>query len=578
MSTRFIPARCVLALAMLSAVTSLHAGGFDVPVMAAGMQGTSNANSAEARDPSVIYYNPAGISHLRGTWISNSFNLITVTGKVENQGTTGTPPPSNTDNSDSNPGELIEGGGPGTYWPKILGSAALFASTPWNDSITLGFGLFPVAGGNLNNKKDWFGRNFADSTAVEIINANPVAAIRFDDKHSLGIGGSVLLGHLKQKLQIDIPGVAPYLLQPVLDDVGAGTVGSLVNGLLDNLSLGQLLNTGLLPPALTNTLTQSGLSLDTIFDLLPAGLQGSIKGEIAKLGGEILLTEDSNGSGTLELFGYGFGWNVGYMFSPSERTRIGLSYRAKSRLQMRGKLDWDVEDVHGLTDNIPGIMGLPAPDGSGNVSASDFLALYYRPDATIKSDIVIPARLSLGVFHQLSERIDLMFDYTFIQSSAVKSIIVDILDEPAPNGVDKVSQAPGVILANWRDSFTASLGMNYRWNDKLTLRTGYKFDLTPIRSPEYRHPSAPDSNRHMFSIGANYKLRKHMSVDLAYSLIMLEDAESRYRDPCRGAFLEDEDGFTSDKPQDCTGNGGTFRGKFQDTFINTIGVQLNTRM
>ena len=151
-------------------------------------------------------------------------------------------------------------------------------------------------------------------------------------------------------------------------------------------------------------------------------------------------------------------------------------------------------------------------------------------------------------------------------------------DEPAPNGVDKVSQAPGLILANWRDSFTAAIGMNYRWNDKLTLRTGYKFDLTPIRSPEYRHPSAPDSNRHMFSIGANYKLRKHMSVDLAYSLIMLEDAESRYRDPCRGAFLEDEDGFTSDKPQDCTGNGGTFRGKFQDTFINTIGVQLNTRM
>ena len=194
------------------------------------------------------------------------------------------------------------------------------------------------------------------------------------------------------------------------------------------------------------------------------------------------------------------------------------------------------------------------------------------------SDIIIPARLSLGVFHQLSDRLDLMFDYTFIQSSAVKSIRVDILDEPAPNGVDKVSQAHGLILANWRDSFTAAIGMNYRWNDKLTLRTGYKFDLTPIRSPEYRHPSAPDSNRHMFSIGANYKLRKHMSVDLAYSLIMLEDAESRYRDPCRGAFLEDEDGFTSDKPQDCTGNAGTFRGKFHDTFINTIGVQLNTRM
>ena len=566
MPTRFIPAWGIPALALLStAAPMLHAGGFDVPVIAAGMQGTSNANSAEASDPSVIYYNPAGISRLRGTWISNSFNLITVTGKVENQGTTGTPPPSNTDNSDSNPGAVTQGGGAGSYWPKILGSAALFASTPLNDMVTVGFGLFPAAGGNLNNKSDWFGRNFADSTAVEIVNANPVAAIRFDDKHSIGFGASLLVGHLKQKLQIDIPGVAPYLLQPVLDDLGGGTVGSLLNGLL---------GTTVLPPSVTTSLDQLGLNGSAIFDLLPSEL----KGEIAKLGGELLLTPDSNGSGTLELFGYGFGWNVGYMFAPSERTRIGLSYRAKSRLQMRGELDWDVANVHGLTDNIPGVMGLPAPDGSGNVSASDFLALYYRPDATIKTDIVIPARASLGLFHQLTDRVDLMFDYTFIQSSVVKDIRVTILDEPAPNGTDMVHQAPGVILANWRDSFKTSVGMNYHWDDKLTLRTGYQFDLTPIRSPEYRHPSAPDSNRHTFSVGANYKIKKNMNVDLAYSLIMLEDAESRYRDPCRGAYLEEGDSFTTDKPQDCTGNGGTFRGRFYDTFINTIGVQLNTRL
>lgn len=566
MLTRFVFTPRNLALAILAtAPATMLAGGFDVPVIATAMQGTSNANSAEASDPSVIYYNPAGISRLRGTWVSNSFNALVLRGRVENQGTTGTPPPSNTDNSETeNPGATTEGGSAGTYWPKALASASLFASMPWNDEITLGFGLFPGAGGNLNNKKDWFGRNFADSTAVEIINANSVAAIRFDDKHSLGLGVSVLVGHLKQKLQIDIPGVAPYLLQPVLDDLGGGTVGSLINGLLGTTAL---------PPEISTALNSLGITGDTLFSLLPSEL----KGEIAKLGGELLLTPESNGSGTLELYGYGFGWNVGYLFSPTEQTRIGLAYRAKSRLQMRGKLDWDVEDVHGLTDNIPGVMGLPAPDGSGNVSASDFLAKYYRPDATIKSDIILPARLSLGLFHELNDRIDLMFDYTFIQSSVVKNIRVDILDEPAPNGTDRVKQAPGLIVTNWRDSFKASVGMNYHYNDKLTLRSGYQFDLTPIKSPEYRHPSAPDSNRHMFSVGANYVIKKNMNADFAYSLVMLEDAESRYRDPCRGAYLEDGDSFTTNKPQDCTGNGGTFRGRFYDTYIHMLGVQLNTR-
>ncbi|MEF7167401.1 hypothetical protein U9244_26600, partial [Escherichia coli] len=93
-------------------------------------------------------------------------------------------------------------------------------------------------------------------------------------------------------LQIDIPGVAPYLLQPVLDDIGGGTVGSLINGLL---------GTTVLPPTVTTALNSLGLTGETLFSLLPSQL----KGEVAKLGGELLLTDDSNGSGTLELFGYG---------------------------------------------------------------------------------------------------------------------------------------------------------------------------------------------------------------------------------------------------------------------------------
>lgn len=566
MLTRFVFTPRYLALAILAtAPATMLAGGFDVPVIATAMQGTSNANSAEASDPSVIYYNPAGISRLRGTWVSNSFSALVLRGRVENQGTTGTPPPSNTDNSETeNPGATIEGGSAGTYWPKALASAALFASTPWNDEITLGFGLFPAAGGNLNNKKDWFGRNFADSTAVEIINANSVASMRFDDKHSLGGGVSVLVGHLKQKLQIDVPGVAPYLLQPVLDDLGGGTVGSLINGLL---------GTTVLPPDITTALDGLGLDGSTLFSLLTP----EQKGEIAKLGGQLLLTPESNGSGTIEMFGYGFGWNIGYLFTPTEQTRFGISYRSESRIKMRGKLDWDVEDVHGLTDDIPGVNGLPAPDGSGNVSASDFLAMYYRPDATTKMNITLPARLSLGFFHALNDKFDLMLDYTFINSSVVKELKINILDEPAPNGEDKIRQQPGYIIAKWRDSFKASVGMNYHYDDKLTLRTGYQYDKTPIPSPQYRHPSAPDSNRHMFSVGGNYVLKKNMNVDFAYSLVMLEDAESRYRDPCRGVFLEDENGFSADKPQDCTGNGGTFRGRFYDTYIHMLGVQLNTR-
>lgn len=551
-----------VALAVLSGTTA-NAGGFDSPVVATAMQGSSNSNHAEARDASVIYFNPAGISRLNRSQFSLSNSLISIRGRVENLGTEGTAPPSNTDNGPTPAGELIQGGGAGDFWPSIFAAGAFFAAVPWNEEITLGFGAFPAAGGNLNFKSDWFGRNFADAVAVEIINFNTVASIRFDEQHSLGIGTSILAGHLNQKLQIDINGIDDYLLQPVLDDLGAGTVGSL---------LSQILGTQVIPTGVISALAGLGLTADTVLQLLPPQLKGAIAG----LGGDLLLTSTSHGSGTIEQWGYGLGANIGYMYSfNDDKTRIGLSYRSKTKMHMRGEINWEVGSLGSNTDNVPLVVGLPAPDGSGNVSGSDFLSIYYRPDATTKSNLYIPARASLGIFHQMNDKLDLMFDFTFIESSVVKGIKVEILNVRSPDGTYDIEQKPGNVDQFWKDSFKVSGGVNYHFNDEIMLRAGYQYDMSPVPNARYRHPSAPDSNRHMFSIGANYKYKDDLNIDAAYSLVMLEDSYSFYRDTCRGAFAEEGDTFTTNKEQDCTGNGGTFRGRFYDTMIHILGLQFN---
>ncbi|MFX8569846.1 outer membrane protein transport protein, partial [Acinetobacter baumannii] len=83
---------------------------------------------------------------------------------------------------------------------------------------------------------------------------------------------------------------------------------------------------------------------------------------------------------------------------------------------------------------------------------------------------------------------DLMLNYTFNRTSAVKDLTVELVNQ-------KTDAAPGpVVLAqNWRDSFTAAAGINYRWNDKLTLRTGLQFDQTPVPGPAFRHPGLADN-------------------------------------------------------------------------------------
>jgi len=136
---------------------------------------------------------------------------------------------------------------------------------------------------------------------------------------------------------------------------------------------------------------------------------------------DTLLTPESNGKGDVELYGYGFGYNLGYLYQFNENARLSLAYRSRTNMKMRGTLEWDIDEVRSVIDGPP-TNGIPGPDGSGNYPAADLLRQFYRPDTTAKATLIVPARISLGYFQKLNEKIDLMLDYTFIQTSDIKDI------------------------------------------------------------------------------------------------------------------------------------------------------------
>lgn len=529
-----------LTFSMLSlAASSGIAGGLDLPTITASHQGTSNANGAEANDPSVLYYNPAGLARMKGgLQVSQGFSALIINGKVEvdEDGTTGTPEMSGSNSVTGRPiaNEAPSNGKPGTFWPRILGAGGAFISLPIDDMVTAGVGIFAPGGGNLNYKSDWAGAYQIDSIAIELINVNPSIGIRFDDKHSLGLGVSVIGGHIRQKTQIDVNGVGPYLLRSALEN-DAITGGSLIAGLC-------------------------GVSL--IDSLACRGIVQAL--------GEQLTTEESRGSAKVEMYGYGLGYNLGYMFSANDRLRFGLAYRSESTVKFRGDLEWDLNDLEGSSAyQALGIL-------TGNKPLPDFLRETLRPDTTAKGDLIIPARTSANVFYKLNDKIDLMADFTFIETSAVDKIRVEFSDVKNSDG-KVIKQGAAGIDTKWRDSFKVSFGGNYHYDDKLTLKSGFQFDKTPVPSAQYRHPGAPDSDRYMFSVGANYKLKKNLSFDAAYSLTMLEDSESNYRDFCRVITRDNDDGSYNPTGESCTGNGGTFKGRFYDTSIQTLSLQMNQK-
>lgn len=547
MSVVAVSPKKVLSLAILSTLSSLAgAGGLDLPTITAAQQGTSNANGAEASDPSVIYYNPAGLARLKpGLQVSQGFSALILNGKVDvdENGTRGTPTMDQRDGRQlATANQPASNGEPGSFWPRILGAGGAFVSMPLNDMVTAGIGVFAPGGANFNYKSNWPGAYQIDAIAVELININPSIGIRFDDKHSIGFGASVLGGHLRQRVQIDVPGVAPYLLDSAVKD--------------------GVLNLGGLPLSpIVGSACNPGAVLGQVIN--PALCYGTAAG--------LLVDPNSTGSAKVEMYGYGFGFNLGYMFAPTDSTRFGLAYRSESKLQMRGDLTWQLENIKGSA-----LFNTALAPATGSSSLEDYLQKNLRPDTTAKGDLIIPARLSANVFHQLNQKIDLMADITFIQTSAVDKITVEFLDVARP-GKAPIQQGNGGVKTNWRDSYKISVGGNYRYNDKLLLRSGFQYDKTPIRSPEFRHPGAPDSDRYMFSVGANYKIKKNLSVDAAYSLVLLADSEANYRDNCRVIAKEDANGNYDPNGASCTSNGGTFKGRFYDTSINVLSLQLNQR-
>jgi len=100
------------------------------------------------------------------------------------------------------------------------------------------------------------------------------------------------------------------------------------------------------------------------------------------------------------------------------------------------------------------------------------LADYLLPDTTTKAVFNIPARLSLSYFSEINDKIDMMFDYTFIKSSVMDELSVGFGVEEDSNG-NKVVLADAKIPLKWQDSYKVSLGLNYHLMIKQPLRLAF---------------------------------------------------------------------------------------------------------
>jgi long-chain fatty acid transport protein len=176
--------------------------------------------------------------------------------------------------------------------------------------------------------------------------------------------------------------------------------------------------------------------------------------------------------------GFGFGGNIGITWQMTERQRLAVTYRSPITVDYDG---------HFHLTGIPG----------GGTSVTDF-----------GSKIKFPTIVAVGYGIQLTPAIRVETDFEWLQFSRFDSLPINVGSNPF---------VPSMNLAqNWKDTFTAGIGGDWRFAGNWILRAGYQFYESPVPNSTFS-PAIPDANQNVITVGLAYKYKRH-ALELAYGL------------------------------------------------------------
>jgi long-chain fatty acid transport protein len=194
---------------------------------------------------------------------------------------------------------------------------------------------------------------------------------------------------------------------------------------------------------------------------------------------------------TLKGSGYGFGATAGVTITPTPTTQIGIGWRSAIN-----------QDIHGT-------MLLPA---------GTLFNVPFSTPGSVEATLKLPDIVSLGIRQQLSPQWMVMGTVEWSNWSRIGTA-----------NINQLSGAPALVATNafripfeYDDGWFFSAGAEYRWNERLTLRGGVGYEISPI-TDQVRTPRLPDNDRFWASVGLSWNIAPFMRFDLAYTHLWIKD-------------------------------------------------------
>jgi long-chain fatty acid transport protein len=219
---------------------------------------------------------------------------------------------------------------------------------------------------------------------------------------------------------------------------------------------------------------------------------------------------------------FAFGYFGGFEWKPTQQDSVDMSYHSRVQQTLSGnyKLYGPAASL-GLLTLAPVVFpnaGLPNLNPNG-ASASTVLDT--------------PAFASVDWLHKFNDQFSLAATASWTDWSNFQSL-----------ALTSEGQILVALPQKYKDTFSYSIGGDYKLNDVWTLRAGVGYDETPTNIIS-RDPRIPDGSRRIVGLGVGYKATQRISIDLGY-----------------------QHQFVSDVPVDLTNpialGDGTMVGKFKD--------------
>lgn len=174
---------CALAVIVAASVsTKAWAAGFAITAQGAAASGKSTAFTAQANDPSAIYYNPAGMTQSTATEVLLGTTVIVPRTSYTPSGA----------------------GSPSDEEPQMFFLPQLYVTHPIGRSLVAGLGVFTPFGLATDWPRDWDGRFQLTYASIQATTLAPTIAWKAMETLSLGGGIGLSYVRVEQRKALDL--------------------------------------------------------------------------------------------------------------------------------------------------------------------------------------------------------------------------------------------------------------------------------------------------------------------------------------------------------------------------------------